>query len=126
MVTFITLFCDFFLFVENRDFPNGWAPLQHMIVEGLVMSGSEEAKLLAKDIAKKWIRTNYIVYKKVNAMHEKYDVTKCGEFGGGGEYVPQVSPDTFHLNIFCFIDISLVSSMLDIDYKTIQCMSNTI
>ncbi|KAL7608568.1 hypothetical protein Lser_V15G10043 [Lactuca serriola] len=74
---------------QQWDFPNGWAPLQHMIVEGLVMSGSEEAKLLAKDIAKKWIRTNYIVYKKVNAMHEKYDVTKCGEFGGGGEYVPQ-------------------------------------
>lgn len=24
-------------------------------------------------------------------MHEKYDVTKCGAYGGGGEYVPQVS-----------------------------------
>ena len=78
-------------FVENRDFPNGWAPLQHMIVEGLVRSGSKEAALLAKDIAIRWIRTNYATYKSSKAMHEKYDVSKCGEFGGGGEYVPQVS-----------------------------------
>jgi len=24
-------------------------------------------------------------------MHEKFDVEHCGEFGGGGEYVPQVN-----------------------------------
>ncbi|KAI3501459.1 hypothetical protein L1887_29328 [Cichorium endivia] len=74
---------------QQWDFPNGWAPLQHMIVEGLVRSGLEEAKSLAKDIAIRWIRTNYVTYRKVDAMHEKYDVSKCGEFGGGGEYVPQ-------------------------------------
>ena len=74
----------------NRDFPNGWAPLQHMIVEGLARSGSKEARSLAEDIAVRWIRTNYAAYKKTGTMHEKHDVTKCGEFGGGGEYVPQV------------------------------------
>ncbi|XP_076895937.1 trehalase-like isoform X2 [Bidens hawaiensis] len=74
---------------EQWDFPNGWAPIQHMIVEGLVKSGSKEARSLAKEIAIKWIRTNYVAYKKSKAMHEKYDVSKCGEFGGGGEYVPQ-------------------------------------
>ncbi|KAI7752828.1 hypothetical protein M8C21_010908 [Ambrosia artemisiifolia] len=52
---------------EQWDFPNGWAPIQHMIVEGLVRSRSKEARSLAKDIA----------------------ISKCGEFGGGGEYVPQ-------------------------------------
>ena len=61
-----------------------------MIVEGLVKSGSKEARTLAEDIAVRWIRTNYVAYKKSGAMHEKYDVEKCGEFGGGGEYVPQV------------------------------------
>ena len=61
-----------------------------MIVEGLVRSGSKEAKLLAQDIAVRWIRTNYIAYKNTGTMHEKYDVEKCGNFGGGGEYVPQV------------------------------------
>jgi len=74
----------------NRDFPNGWAPLQHMIVEGLARSGSKEARSLAEDIAVRWIRTNYAAYKKTGTMHEKYDVSKCGEFGGGGKYVPQV------------------------------------
>lgn len=75
----------------NRDFPNGWAPLQHMLVEGLLKSGSQEARSLAEEIAIRWITTNYIVYKKTGLMHEKFDVEHCGEFGGGGEYVPQVS-----------------------------------
>ncbi|XP_071702140.1 probable trehalase [Rutidosis leptorrhynchoides] len=74
---------------QQWDFPNGWAPVQHMIVEGLVRSRSKEAQSLAKDIAIRWIRTNFVTYKKLQVMHEKYDVSKCGEFGGGGEYVPQ-------------------------------------
>lgn len=77
--------------IVNRDFPNGWAPIQHMIVEGLASSGSSEARLLAEEIAVRWIRTNYAAYKKMGVMHEKYDVEKCGEYGGGGEYVPQVN-----------------------------------
>ncbi|KAJ8513267.1 hypothetical protein OPV22_003701 [Ensete ventricosum] len=74
---------------QQWDFPNGWAPLQHMIVEGLANSGSEEARSLAEDIAVRWIRTNYVAYKKTGAMHEKYDVEACGKIGGGGEYKPQ-------------------------------------
>ncbi|KAB5564638.1 hypothetical protein DKX38_004692 [Salix brachista] len=74
---------------QQWDFPNGWAPLQHMIVEGLLRSGVKEARSLAKDIAVRWIKTNYNGYKKTGAMHEKYDVQKCGAFGGGGEYIPQ-------------------------------------
>ncbi|CAJ1937202.1 unnamed protein product [Sphenostylis stenocarpa] len=74
---------------QQWDFPNGWAPLQHMLVEGLLKSGSQEARSLAEEIAIRWITTNYIVYKKTGVMHEKYDVEHCGEFGGGGEYVPQ-------------------------------------
>ncbi|THU74325.1 hypothetical protein C4D60_Mb04t32170 [Musa balbisiana] len=74
---------------QQWDFPNGWAPLQHMIVEGLANSGSEEARSLAEDIAVRWIRTNYVAYKKTGAMHEKYDIEACGKIGGGGEYKPQ-------------------------------------
>ncbi|XP_030951761.1 trehalase isoform X3 [Quercus lobata] len=74
---------------EQWDFPNGWAPLQHMIVEGLGRSESKKARSVAEDIAVRWIRTNYVGYKKTGTMHEKYDVEKCGEFGGGGEYAPQ-------------------------------------
>lgn len=79
------------MYVIVRDYPNGWAPLQHMIVEGLMMSRSEQAQHIAKDIAVKWIRTNYVGYSKTGAMHEKYNVEKCGAYGGGGEYLPQVS-----------------------------------
>ncbi|XP_042948876.1 probable trehalase [Carya illinoinensis] len=74
---------------QQWDFPNGWAPLQHMIAEGLARSGSKEARSVAEDIAVRWLRTNYVAYKKTGTMHEKYDVEKCGEFGGGGEYAPQ-------------------------------------
>ncbi|XP_008799558.1 probable trehalase [Phoenix dactylifera] len=74
---------------QQWDFPNGWAPLQHMIVEGLTKSGSKEAKSVAEDIAIRWIRTNYAAYMKTGAMHEKYDVEACGKIGGGGEYKPQ-------------------------------------
>ncbi|PHU27960.1 Trehalase [Capsicum chinense] len=74
---------------QQWDFPNGWPPLQHMIIEGLARSGLEEARTLAKDIAIRWIRTNYVAYKKTGAMYEKYDVTRCGAAGGGGVYVAQ-------------------------------------
>ncbi|XP_026457753.1 probable trehalase isoform X2 [Papaver somniferum] len=75
---------------EQWDFPNGWAPLQHVIVEGLARSSLIEARSMAEDIAIRWIRTNYETYKETGTMHEKYDVEACGKFGGGGEYVPQV------------------------------------
>ncbi|KAH9769896.1 Trehalase [Citrus sinensis] len=74
---------------EQWDFPNGWAPLQHMIVEGLAKSRSQEAKSMAQDIAMRWINSNYVAYKETGATHEKYDVEKCGDIGGGGEYIPQ-------------------------------------
>ncbi|KAM7494378.1 hypothetical protein LguiB_028987 [Lonicera macranthoides] len=74
---------------QQWDFPNGWAPLQHMIVEGLSKSASKEARSLGEDIAMRWIRTNYATFNETGTMHEKYDVDKCGAFGGGGEYVPQ-------------------------------------
>jgi len=74
---------------QQWDFPNGWAPVQHLIAEGLLHSGSEEAVKLAEDIATRWVRTNYAAYKATGAMHEKYDVEACGKSGGGGEYKPQ-------------------------------------
>ncbi|XP_028789586.1 probable trehalase [Neltuma alba] len=74
---------------QQWDFPNGWPPLQHMMVQGLMKSGLKEAASLAEEIARRWITTNYIAYKKSGLMHEKYNVEHCGKFGGGGEYVPQ-------------------------------------
>ncbi|XP_039025407.1 trehalase-like isoform X2 [Hibiscus syriacus] len=74
---------------QQWDFPNGWAPLQHMIVEGLSRSASIDARRVAEKIAERWVRTNYVAYKKKGVMHEKYNVEKCGDYGGGGEYISQ-------------------------------------
>ncbi|XP_047308366.1 probable trehalase [Impatiens glandulifera] len=74
---------------QQWDFPNGWAPLQHMIVEGLLKMGTKEAMSLAQDIAHGWLKTNYVTFKNTGVMHEKYNVETCGESGGGGEYNPQ-------------------------------------
>lgn len=60
-----------------------------MIVEGLARSELKEARTLAEDLATRWLKTNYVAYKNTGYMHEKYDVQKCGDFGGGGEYIPQ-------------------------------------
>ncbi|KAK7306857.1 hypothetical protein VNO77_44817 [Canavalia gladiata] len=74
---------------QQWDFPNGWAPIQHMLVEGLLKSGLEEGRLLAEEIAVRWITTNYKAYNRTGVMHEKIDVEHYGKFGGGGLYAPQ-------------------------------------
>ncbi|XP_043224413.1 trehalase-like isoform X3 [Amphibalanus amphitrite] len=77
---------------QQWDFPNAWPPLQHVLVESLNQMGSEEAKQLAYELVQKWIDTNYLSYMeaKPHAMFEKYDVTRMGLPGGGGEYDVQL------------------------------------
>ncbi|XP_047330419.1 probable trehalase [Impatiens glandulifera] len=74
---------------QQWDSPNGWAPLQHLLVEGLLKSKSKESKSLARDIANSWLKTNFVTFVNTGVMHEKYNVETCGESGGGGEYSPQ-------------------------------------
>lgn len=64
---------------------------------------------MAEDIAMKWINTNYAAYKKTGTMHEKYDVEKCGAFGGGGEYVPQVRIGSYFKFLQSFYAVTLQS-----------------
>ncbi|KAM9299357.1 trehalase [Gastrophryne carolinensis] len=75
---------------EQWDFPNGWPPLQHMVIEGLEKTNSTKAKEIAFSLAQKWVHVNYEAYKKYNAMFEKYDVEGDGKPGGGGEYDVQL------------------------------------
>jgi neutral trehalase len=82
-----------------RDFPNAWAPVVDMIIEGLDASGFARGKLMAKEIARNWLRSNYMAFQKVGKMIEKYDATSCGKIGGGGEYNPQVTRLNPTLNI---------------------------
>jgi neutral trehalase len=77
------------IFVWTRDFPNAWAPLQHMIIEGLATLNSEKANKLAQDISRRWLKSNYLAFEKTGRMVEKYDVRSSGKIGGGGEYETQ-------------------------------------
>jgi alpha,alpha-trehalase len=78
------------VFVWTRDFPNAWAPLQHMIIEGLATLNSEKANKLAQDISRRWLKSNYVAFEKTGRMVEKYDARSSGKIGGGGEYETQV------------------------------------
>ncbi|XP_070149009.1 trehalase [Polyergus mexicanus] len=71
---------------EQWDFPNAWPPLQSFLVAGLYRTGVEEAMDLAKTLAGRWLRSNYIGYDEYGKMFEKYSAIHPGEGGGGGEY----------------------------------------
>ncbi|XP_018408353.1 PREDICTED: trehalase [Nanorana parkeri] len=75
---------------QQWDFPNGWPPLQQMVIEGLENTQSAKAKDIAFRLAQKWVNVNYNAFKKYNAMFEKYDVEGDGKPGGGGEYEVQL------------------------------------
>ncbi len=48
---------------QQWDFPNGWPPLQQLIIVGLENTGDERARRLAFDLAQKWIANNYDAYQ---------------------------------------------------------------
>lgn len=68
---------------QQWDAPNGWAPLQYVVVSGLKRYGYDE---LAGEITKRWLDTNHKVFKERHKFIEKYNVESPGELGGGGEY----------------------------------------
>nr|QYJ58449.1 trehalase [Eriocheir sinensis] len=73
---------------QQWDFPNAWAPLQHLIIMGLYEARNihHAVEELSFDLAEKWIRSNWKGYQELNAMFEKYNVSVVGKAGGGGEY----------------------------------------
>lgn len=52
---------------QQWDFPNAWAPLQHMLFEGLMLVGSAEATALARKISCRWIITMRLAFKSTGA-----------------------------------------------------------
>ncbi|MCP9257271.1 Trehalase [Dirofilaria immitis] len=53
---------------QQWDYPNGWAPINHMIIEGLRKSNSPTMQQRAFEIANKWINRNYALYQKDHKM----------------------------------------------------------
>ncbi|XP_076622005.1 trehalase [Colletes latitarsis] len=71
---------------EQWDFPNAWPPLQSFIVMGLYWTRVTEAMDFARELASRWLNSNYIGYTESGQMFEKYDSSIPGQGGGGGEY----------------------------------------
>ncbi|EFO19502.1 trehalase [Loa loa] len=72
---------------QQWDFPNGWPPLQHIIIEGMRKSDNPEAQEMAFKLARKWILANYKIYNTTKKMWEKVDVNgTIPKPGAGGEY----------------------------------------
>jgi len=71
---------------QQWDAPNGWAPLQWVVIQALENTNQKE---LAADIAKRWIRLNNDVYQRTGKLMEKYNVVDTHLEAGGGEYPGQ-------------------------------------
>lgn len=71
---------------QQWDYPNGWAPLQWMTIEGLRNYNSDD---LASTIKERWINLNTKVYKNTGKLVEKYNVVDLTLEAGGGEYPVQ-------------------------------------
>eukprot|EP01122_Echinamoeba_exundans_P006248 TRINITY_DN1722_c0_g2_i1.p1 TRINITY_DN1722_c0_g2~~TRINITY_DN1722_c0_g2_i1.p1 ORF type:complete len:586 (-),score=88.79 TRINITY_DN1722_c0_g2_i1:28-1785(-) len=84
---------------QQWDFPNAWAPLQLFIIESMdhlsEISGSTRASWLSYDLSRRWLISNYCAWEATSKngtagdMFEKYDATRVGLPGGGGEYQVQ-------------------------------------
>ncbi|PIO77801.1 alpha,alpha-trehalase [Teladorsagia circumcincta] len=75
---------------QQWDFPNGWSPLNHMIIEGLRKSDDPRMQQKSFLLAEKWILSNLHVFESDQVMWEKYDVVSASpRLGGGGEYLVQ-------------------------------------
>jgi alpha,alpha-trehalase len=71
---------------EQWDYPNGWAPLQWVVIRGLLNYGHTE---LALEIAKRFVGCVGRTYEKEGRVMEKYNVCEPEAAAGGGEYAVQ-------------------------------------
>jgi len=77
---------------QQWDFPNAWAPLQHVAVNAFDNSAYDfvNIKNVGKNIARKFVENAYLTWKDTGNMYEKYNVETPGRSGGGGEYGTQI------------------------------------
>lgn len=69
------------------DYPNGWAPLNWIVISGLENYGYHEE---AKRIAKNWIKTNLLHFEKDGVFYEKYNVVEPAGKSREGVYPTQI------------------------------------
>ena len=71
---------------QQWDYPNGWAPLQWMTIQGL---RNYDKIALADEVKNRWLDLNTNVFDNTGKMTEKYNVIDMSLDGGGGEYPNQ-------------------------------------
>ncbi len=71
---------------QQWDWPNGWAPLQWIAINGLY---NYEFNDLGNEAAQRWLQRNREVYRATGKMMEKYNVVDVSLLAGGGEYALQ-------------------------------------
>lgn len=59
---------------EQWDYRNTWAPAQSFIIEGLHKTGHETAMKVALELAKIWVKSNYVGLYKNGHMFEKVHI----------------------------------------------------
>ena len=73
-------------FPTQWAYPNGWAPLQFIVIEGLKRYGYDAH---AKRLALKWLKTNLDWFTANGVFLEKYNVVRPKEEPAKGVYPPQ-------------------------------------
>lgn len=114
--------------VQQWDFPNVWAPHQHMMVDFLLSINEDK---MAFHVAKSFFNSVYLGFKTSKAFFEKYNCESLGRTGGGGEYAPQTGFGWTNGAILSFIlkfkdelmneydfDAKLSAIMKDLETKT--------
>ncbi|HMH32062.1 MAG TPA: alpha,alpha-trehalase TreF [Puia sp.] len=71
---------------QQWDAPNGWAPLEWMMIWGLDRCGQKD---LAREAAQRWVKLNTKVFQQTGKLMEKYNVSDINKEAGGGEYAGQ-------------------------------------
>lgn len=71
---------------QQWDSPNGWAPLQWIVYQGLCRYGFTTEAIAG---ARRWVDNNLKLYAAEGALVEKYNVLQPGVLAGGGEYEVQ-------------------------------------
>ncbi|EJW02592.1 hypothetical protein EDEG_03004 [Edhazardia aedis USNM 41457] len=99
---------------QQWDFPNVWAPHQHMIVEYLLSINEQE---MAFHVAKAFFDSVYEGFKKNKAFFEKYNCVALGDSGAGGEYAPQTGFGWTNGTVLSFILKYGDTLMKDYDFK---------
>lgn len=56
---------------EQWDMPNAWPPLQSLVVQGLRNTQAEPALSVAKELATRWLRSNFMAFESSSMMFEK-------------------------------------------------------